>query len=71
LAKFPNVIGLRLTDEDVAKLDRLAMSTFRQRADVLRCLIAHATASETTDLTICQVTSARHEEEVTCGTPAS
>jgi hypothetical protein len=47
-----NVVGVRLTDEDIAKLDRLAEQTYRGRADVLRYLIHQAAAAEHPDLII-------------------
>jgi len=54
LAKLKNVVGIRLTDEEIAKLDRLADETYRGRADVLRYLIAHTRASKVRDLTLDQ-----------------
>jgi hypothetical protein len=52
MAKRDMVVGVRLTVEDVAKLDRLAAKTYRGRADILRCLISQAAAAEHPDLII-------------------
>jgi predicted transcriptional regulator len=56
VAKLSNVIGVRLSDEDVRKLDRLAGRTYRGRADVLRCLLHQADALDTPDLIIGRIT---------------
>jgi hypothetical protein len=50
--KFPNVVGVRLSNQEVKKLDRLAKMTFRGRGDVLRLLIAQADVVATPDLSL-------------------
>jgi transcriptional regulator with XRE-family HTH domain len=49
---YDKVVGIRLTSEDVDKLDALATQTFRQRPDVMRCLIDMACATGQRDLTL-------------------
>ena len=49
---YPRVVGIRLTDEDLKKLDRLADLTYRGRADVLRYLIHQADTARHPDLII-------------------
>jgi hypothetical protein len=50
VAKRDMVVGVRLTAEDVAKLDNLAAKTYRGRADILRCLISQAAAADHLDI---------------------
>ena len=52
---YPRVVGIRLTDEDLQKLDRLANLTYRGRADVLRYLMHQADAAVQPDLIISRV----------------
>jgi hypothetical protein len=42
--RYPRVLGLRVSDEDLKKLDVLSKQSFRQRGDLLRALIHSATA---------------------------
>jgi predicted transcriptional regulator len=58
VAKRDMVVGVRLTADDVAKLDQLAAKTYRGRADILRCLISQATAAEHLDIVIDRALSA-------------
>jgi hypothetical protein len=46
-----SVVGIRLTAEEVAKLDRLAGRTFRGRGDVVRFILAHTQEAELGGLT--------------------
>jgi hypothetical protein len=43
-------IGLRLSPEDLAKLDQIAAETHRQRNDVVRLLISGARALKARDI---------------------
>jgi hypothetical protein len=48
--QLSEVVGVRLTRKDLRKLDKLAIQTFRGRADVLRCLIHQADVANHLDL---------------------
>jgi predicted transcriptional regulator len=50
LARLLNIVGVRLSDEDVEKLDQLAEQTFRGRGDVVRLLIHEAQAAKRRDV---------------------
>jgi predicted DNA-binding protein len=52
---YPRVVGVRLTEEDLQKLDQLALRTFRGRADILRCSIHQAHASPQSDLVLVSI----------------
>jgi predicted DNA-binding protein len=61
VAKRDMVVGVRLTAEDVAKLDQLAAKTYRGRADILRCLINQATMADQLDIVLSGTVSAGSE----------
>jgi hypothetical protein len=42
--RYPRVLGLRVSDEELEKLDTLSKQSFRQRGDLLRALIHSACA---------------------------
>jgi predicted transcriptional regulator len=67
LAKFNHVIGVRLSDEHVTKLDRLAETTYRGRGDILRCLIDLAEAVESPGLAIRSGAEVEEGAHVPCG----
>jgi Ribbon-helix-helix protein, copG family len=48
--KLGNVVGLRLTPDDVKKLDELARLTYRGRSDVFRLLLSQADLRSTPDI---------------------
>jgi hypothetical protein len=58
VAKRDMVVGVRLTADDVAKLDGLAAKTYRGRADILQCLISQAAAAEHPDIVLGEAGSA-------------
>jgi predicted transcriptional regulator len=47
-----HVVGVRLSDEHLEKLKRLAKTTYRGRGDVMRLLIDQAEALLTRDVTL-------------------
>ena len=48
--KYQNVVPVRFSDEQVAKLDCLAKTTRRGRANIIRLLVELAQASEAPDI---------------------
>jgi predicted DNA-binding protein len=42
--RYPRVLGLRVSDEELEKLDALSKQSFRPRGDLLRALIHSACA---------------------------
>jgi hypothetical protein len=52
--KYNHIVGVRLSDEHITKLHRLAETTYRGRGDVLRCLIDSADALMTRDLVLAE-----------------
>jgi hypothetical protein len=48
--KLGNVVGLRLTPDDLKKLDELSRRTFRGRSDIIRLLLSQAELHSTPDI---------------------
>jgi Ribbon-helix-helix protein, copG family len=61
--KLGYVVGLRLTPDDVKKLDELSRRTFRGRSDIIRLLLSQADLRSTPDILLSPVLLAPDEKE--------